>query len=286
MSDPPSSNNGTNQASSGHRLDQDAFLSSFTFASGDFGRQCDCDDCGAIPEAVMAKIREHKRKRIIDIPLKRTQARELVLRDDGVAIWTLTMPRNAEPLVEFGNSHRFLWIKRLPHGSILKSIGTGIVGSADEEKSRAVLDWKEGNVYFIPSNGGKACGWVHSTKPTASEGVDASESSNQEPSGHAIVYIVKVPAAKLGAKMETDTETMTEDQTQNTNFRNNVLELCRRGLEDKGEPSTQLLGPDDSNILIDAVKNAEENKGKPSSNNRAPKPTSILGMGLSSRGSS
>ena len=35
-----------------------------------------------------------------------------------------------------------------------------------EESQRKVLDWKEGNAYFLPINKGVACGWICKRKQT------------------------------------------------------------------------------------------------------------------------
>ncbi len=41
----------------------------------------------------------------------------------------------------------------------MRSVGSGIIGSSQEESSREKVSWKEGKSYFLPSNGGKALGW-------------------------------------------------------------------------------------------------------------------------------
>ena len=94
------SNNGT---------DGDAFLSSMTFASGDIARNCDCDECGLIPVSIANAIRQHKRRKVV----QRTQDRSLVTRADGLSVWKNTMPLQAEPLIEFGNSHRIVLVDKL-----------------------------------------------------------------------------------------------------------------------------------------------------------------------------
>ena len=64
------------------------------------------------------------------------------------------------------------------------SVGKGVIGSSDETKSRWKVDWTEGKAYFIPANGGKALGWLHTN-------VDATSSG--QPIGHAIIYNIKIP---------------------------------------------------------------------------------------------
>lgn len=192
-----------------------AFLSSMTFASGTVTRNCDCDECGLIPIPIANAIRQHKRRR--NTTLTRTQDRSLVARADDLSVWKLTMPLHAEPLVEFGNSHRIVLIDTLSSVSIaqkqlgkycttfmsrqckftilawflqrssLMSIGKGIIGSSDEENSRTKVDWKEGMAYLVPPNGGKALGWVHSKD----------DEEAQDPIGHAIMYTIKIPVKIL-----------------------------------------------------------------------------------------
>jgi hypothetical protein len=48
--------------------------------------------------------------------------------------------------------------------SIIKSIGTGTIGSADERNTRKIVKWKEGSVFLKRSNGGKAIGWINEGK--------------------------------------------------------------------------------------------------------------------------
>jgi hypothetical protein len=59
-----------------------------------------------------------------------------------------------------------------------------VIGSSDETKSRWKVDWTEGKADFIPANGGKALGWLHTN-------VDATSSG--QPIGHAIIYNIKIP---------------------------------------------------------------------------------------------
>jgi hypothetical protein len=43
----------------------------------------------------------------------------------------------------------------------VKSMGTGVVGSAVEEKGRTMTNWKEASAFFLKSNGGKLIGWIN-----------------------------------------------------------------------------------------------------------------------------
>jgi hypothetical protein len=36
------------------------------------------------------------------------------MRDGGISIWKIEMPPGAQPLTEFGYSHRFIFVKTLP----------------------------------------------------------------------------------------------------------------------------------------------------------------------------
>mmetsp|Transcript_5148 Transcript_5148/g.6228 ORF Transcript_5148/g.6228 Transcript_5148/m.6228 type:complete len:244 (-) Transcript_5148:813-1544(-) len=167
----------------------DPFLDSMTFAFGmPQGGGCDCcDECNMdggsmVPVSVASAIRAHKRLKLMEVPVQRTQKRVLVTRESGISVWELVMPLDAEPLIEFGNSHRIIFVKKLKKGSIIKKIGKGIVGSSDEEKSRQCALWSEGKCYLLPSNGGKALGWTHEKDTSVEEKVD----------GHAIVYYIKI----------------------------------------------------------------------------------------------
>jgi hypothetical protein len=96
-----------------------SFLSTMTFAAVETGVRggCDCDDCGgfsSIPPAIVDSIRRYKRLRNETGPMKRTQLRELVAREGLLSVYRFTMPLEAEPLVEYGTSHRLVWIRQLP----------------------------------------------------------------------------------------------------------------------------------------------------------------------------
>jgi len=114
----------------------DAFLSSMTFASGDIS--CECDECGLsddVPSAIRNAVMEHQRKRKAEQlstaifnngnnnrqrGYNIQQSRELVKRECGFSIWKLVIPccvsgssRGSDPLVEYRNQHRILFIKQL-----------------------------------------------------------------------------------------------------------------------------------------------------------------------------
>jgi len=162
---------------------------------GGFGpssSSCDCDECfpgseSGLPVAIREALQRRKRQRLETGPIKRTQQRTFICRKyceignkeettksssstvgggggggGTISLYDVTMPLNAEPLIEFGTSHRIIHIKRLPSSSIIESIGEGIIGSQDEETTRQRLtDWTEGTVVLVPSTDGKAAGWIH-----------------------------------------------------------------------------------------------------------------------------
>ena len=132
----------------------------------------------------------------------------MIKREFGFSLWKLVLPRyhgsgnsGGDPIVEYRNSHRILFVKKMPEVSndndtlrlnhnirslaekkkkstplthfmnlllqnaTIQSIGKGIIGSAAEENSRKHVNWKEGSSYFFPLSSGIACGWINRTKP-------------------------------------------------------------------------------------------------------------------------
>ena len=142
--------------------DGDSFMEGFLSGGGG----CDCDECGireVVPGPILEAMREHKRQKVA---IKRTQERTLVCRSGQISVWDWVMPLEAEPLIEYGSTHRIVWIEKLP--GHLKSIGKGIIGSSDEENTRIDLEnWIEGGIYLVPSNGGKAIGFIHTANKKA-----------------------------------------------------------------------------------------------------------------------
>ena len=150
-----------------------AFMASMSFATGTATinpfRQRDCCDCGdcdsGFSEAnhpLLEEFKSERRRRRQEAPITRFQERRLVKRhSNSMSLWKLTMPHNAEPLLEFGSTHRIVYVQRKHTAASLMSIGTGIIGSSDEAKSRQFVNWKQGYAYLVPSNGGKALGWIH-----------------------------------------------------------------------------------------------------------------------------
>ena len=162
--------NGTSStagASSGANKVDPFFMASMTFSHG-VARDCDCDECG-LPPSIAEAVRKHKRAKLMSVVEITHQERHLIAREGGLSIWRLKLPLNSEPMIEYGNSHRIVLVQHLPKTLGVKSIGAGIVGSAAEEKARIPVGWKAGGGYVIPSNGGKAVGWVCTTKDNQDE---------------------------------------------------------------------------------------------------------------------
>jgi hypothetical protein len=228
----------------------DSFMSSMTFSSAaqGGGAGCDCDECGiAVPGPILKAMREHKRQKLETGPLKRTQERILVCRQDGLTVWKWTMPLDAEPLIEFGSTHRLIWLEKLP--GRLQSIGTGIIGSSDEEKTRNVLDWEEGDIYLVPSNGGKAVGWIHSAESKAESSVADKVESEPQPQpqtvptlrGHAILQTVKIPIGAIA----------TANPVTQEGWVFILLQICQNILEkNKDNDKPFYPFPDDCNTIV------------------------------------
>ena len=211
-------------------VDNENFVSSMTFASfqrGDLGC-CDCDECDLIvsqtkgksagefiPDPVLKAIQEHKRQKLAHCPLVRSQDRSLSKRQGSISVWQWTLPLDSEPLLEFGTSHRFVWVQRLPANRTVKSIGSGIVGSSAEEKARPVMNWKQGGVYFIPSSRGKAIGWVSSTSDGAPPGTNTTISTSANEPSHdkylkddspIVLKIAKIPLEAIQVEQSGESE--------------------------------------------------------------------------------
>jgi hypothetical protein len=140
------------------------------------------------------------------------QTRQLLFRQGSpqLSIWKWTMPVDADPLLEYGNNHRIMYIRNLPAHtpttpksddpqareqaedpsasttpsqsqpvslSKLVSIGKGVFGSSDEEKNRKDTGWQQGQFYIVPSNGGKSLGWIHKRKKGSTPDPDPQKAS-------------------------------------------------------------------------------------------------------------
>jgi hypothetical protein len=191
----------------------DPFLKTMTFASGRrYLPSCDCDECGLIrtseiPEPIRRAVQEHKKWR----KLRRSQVRQLLHRGRHVVLWRWTLPKNAEPLIEYGNPdvHRLIWVKRLAPGTVLKRIGSGVVGSASEEKSRIAMPWTQGSVVHVSSGSRMAVGWVTSVVGNDSDVTAREPRTNVDAtiSGSPIVlYIAKVSCTEGSTSVDEDTD--------------------------------------------------------------------------------
>ena len=288
----------------------DSFLQSMTFSrASDFFDACDCDDCDNIPPSIQKFINDRKRQRMKTGHIKRTQQRTLVGQHDRtrISLFSMFMPKHAEPLIEFGSSHRIVWVKRLvkpnknqytveyknsnsnhssreseSSSSILQWIGKGIIGSSDEEKDRIDLnDWTEGSVHFVPSNGGKAVGWIHtsaaretsvgiSTYTNAGGSIEDANKKEElenktttktvESDGFAILYVAKIPLDVFNKKQE-------ESEESNQEWVNALIECCRDGIgsfnkESDKVPSYYKFPIETSELLKKIIREVEDAESK------------------------
>lgn len=210
-----------------------------TFAS--FGFACDCDECEIkeIPLPILEALQNRKRQKRETEPMPRTQVRTLVQRHSNgnggiVAIWNWFLPREAtEPLVEFGNSHRIIWVQRFPKTSQLQYVGRGIIGSRDEERTRTNMDWEQGQVYLLPSNQGKAVGWIHHVL-TSSEGATttaaaAANDSNKEDNGEGGPIVMNI--AKIPMEQVKDVQFEQDVNESLPNWVSTLVKCCYEGLK-------------------------------------------------------
>lgn len=249
----------------------DTFLQSMTFAKPEeFLGSCDCDECDNMPESIRKFLHEKKRERIIAVPIKRTQQRTSIGRHGRISLWCMHMPKNAEPLVEFGSSHRIVWIKKLGaslntsnnDSSILRWIGKGIIGSSDEEKSRKnMIEWTEGNVFLVPSNGGKAVGWIYADND--SEGA-INTANNNEGDGiidnFAVMNVAKIP-------LDIDDKDLLASGKSDFHWSDQLIKYCQKGLQSLEKRDEKIQSyyrfPDEiSEILKKCFREAENMKAK------------------------
>ena len=219
-------------------------------------------------------------------PIKRTQQRTLVGRHGQISLWNMHMPKNAEPLIEFGSSHRIVWVKQLGetnNGSSLRWIGKGIIGSSDEEKSRKkMIEWTEGNVFLVPSNGGKAVGWIlasddsdptniasddsnpMSTATNDGDGIGTAKMKEKrsESDGFAILYVAKIPLSILDREQQQQQQQASRESSSHQ-WTNQLVECCRNGLkscEEESNEKTPLyykFSAEASKLVKQAIREAE-----------------------------
>lgn len=200
----------------------DPFLESMTFAHGVM-RDCDCDECGLepVPPDVREAIRKHKRAKLMSVVEITRQERSLVARDGGLSIWHFKYPVGAEPMVEYGDSHRIVLVDKMPSSAGVKKIGTGIVGSSAEEKGRKWVEWETGHAYFVPSNGGKAVGWVCVAKEDIKGSVGGNCNGARDP---VEVYMLKAASDALKESDE-DNESQSWAQQIREMFKEEIKSL-------------------------------------------------------------
>jgi len=267
----------------------DSFLQSMTFSrAGQTLNACDCEECENIPPSIRKYIEERKQERMMTGPIKRSQQRTLVGRHGQISLWNVHMPKNAEPLIEFGSSHRIVWVKQLSetnNGSSLRWIGKGIIGSSDEEKSRKkMIEWTEGNVFLVPSNGGKAVGWIHASDDSNSTNTATDDSNStstntntatndddatgttkkkekrSESDGFAVLYVAKIPLSTLDKEQQQQQELRESSSHQWTN---QLVECCRSGLESCEKESSETtplyykFSAEASKLVKQAIREAE-----------------------------
>jgi len=179
------------------------------------------------------------------------------------------MPKNAEPLVEFGSNHRIVWVKQLEtqnanaseknKSGTLEWIGKGTIGSSDEEKSRKTMtEWTEGNFFLVPSNGGKAVGWIYGSDDSDSHDppTDTAPAEEKHGDGFAVLFVAKIP---LGIIIDKEQHRARE---RNHQWTNRLIDCCRSGLEEcenqsDKTPSYHKFSGEASKLLKKAFREAE-----------------------------
>jgi len=264
----------------------ESFLQSMTFAQGgSFANGCDCEECESMPASIRKFLQDRKRQRFATGPIKRTQQRTLVTRDGQMSVWCMHMPKNADPLVEYGSNHRIVWVKQLAavsrpgadgtndKSAALSWIGQGIIGSSDEEKSRTKMSrWTEGSFFLVPSNGGKAVGWIyHAIKDAMKDasgdsdsitnGTDDNKASSTIPKekscsasdAFAVLYVAKIPPSALDKQESTE---------RNDHWSSKLINFCRDGLlscekESNEAPIYYKYSEEDSKLLKKTFREAD-----------------------------
>jgi hypothetical protein len=244
---------------------------------------------GDIPAAIASAVERHRkeRRRAATAAGRRLeQTRTLRMRHGPCSVWEWNLPSpppssalwpgTVQPVLEFGNSHRIVWIQRCP--GRLQSIGPkGIVGSYDEESTRPDLaDWTAGRVAFVPSNGGQAVGYLHRALGGGAEGDEApneqgADLSPKHPSAaegrYATLLIAKIPDQLIALKggredRAMDYNAMTNDnplglQTSAPSWLKPLLQICQQYVSEtcqdrspsassRGAPLYTILDSDDA----------------------------------------
>ncbi len=93
-----------------------------TFASAHRGGGkswgCDCDECGGprLPDDIAEAVRKYKRAKMAPFPngvYIARQERTLIAREGSLSVWKVILPLGAEPLIEYGNSHRIIYVRQM-----------------------------------------------------------------------------------------------------------------------------------------------------------------------------
>jgi hypothetical protein len=160
--------------------------------------------------------------------------------------------------------------------SQIYAIGQGIVGSEAEESMRQTVAWKEGGVYLVPSNGGKAVGWVHkvvadkmtkessSTSPagaataTDTTTITTSNDSHEEINSQVEVTIGGGPIELLIAKVPVDLIKSSDDCEKNPVdedcWTTSVLLLIQKYVQQTAvKDEFVTLTDDDAGVFCDAM---------------------------------
>lgn len=133
-----------------------------------------------------------------------------------------------------------IFIQNIQRSSLM-SIGKGIVGSANETKSRRRVEWgQQDSAHFLRQNGGKALGWVH-----------VKDDNTKEPICHAIMYSIKIPLNLV--------ERTEEDNRETSDWVRDVVSICMNSLSEKND-STE--SKDGSTMQGSSVKLSEEDTAK------------------------
>ena len=135
------------------------------------------------------------------------------------------------------SSLRSLLTILLLQSSVLTTIGTGIVGSQAEEQGRQdLLSWREGDIYLLPSNGGKAVALLHNSKINDRKYNESGEESapqtgtSQMGSGHAILYICKIPPSVVVNGSSIREDQSEEEGNDIPEWRSKIQSICSKGL--------------------------------------------------------
>jgi hypothetical protein len=250
--------------------DNSLFIKSMTFTS--VIARCDCDECCVeggikrslpqIPQAIGLAVQNYKRTKRAEVLVKRSQARTLIGRSTllkDLAVWELTIPSLAEPLIEYGNPlvYRIIWVRRLHKNLLLKRIGCGIIGSKNEEHGRQQLDWMENDVIVVSSKDQKAVGYIVEPAKLDDDIIDVKDA----PPGPVVLYVAKIPSELL--VYDDDNETHFDDNSLTTNASSPsspfemIRRICSRAIrswsDSKDKENSIRLDPSDQTLFRETI---------------------------------